>query len=80
MTLLHPAEKFPNLAVTPIDGAALELSDVRRLRRDYGPVGLGKETHDLTTGGRSPMSALSEPQTSPLYTPPGRTSPCSCSR
>jgi hypothetical protein len=23
MTLLHPGEKFPNLAVTPIEGAAL---------------------------------------------------------
>ena len=23
MTLLHPGETFPNLAVTPIDGAAL---------------------------------------------------------
>ncbi len=27
MTLLHPGEKFPNLAVTPTDGAALELPD-----------------------------------------------------
>jgi hypothetical protein len=43
MTLLHPGEKFPNLAVTPIDGAALELPDVRRLRRDYRPVGLGRK-------------------------------------
>ena len=24
MTLLDPGEKFPNLAATPIDGAALE--------------------------------------------------------
>ena len=43
MTLLHPGEKFPNLAVTPIDGAALELPDVRRLRRDLSPVGLGRK-------------------------------------
>ncbi len=43
MTLLHPAEKFSNLAVTPTDWAALELSDVRRLRRDCGPVGLGRK-------------------------------------
>ena len=27
MTLLHPGEKFPHLAVTPTDGAALELPD-----------------------------------------------------
>ena len=27
MTLLHPGEMFPNLAVTPTDGAALELPD-----------------------------------------------------
>jgi hypothetical protein len=43
MTLLHPGEKFPNLAVTPIEGDALELSDVRRLRRDYRPVGLRRK-------------------------------------
>jgi peroxiredoxin len=27
MTLLHPGEKFPQVAVTPTDGAALELPD-----------------------------------------------------
>src|SRR5271155_385571 len=27
MTLLHPGEMFPNIAVTPTDGAALELPD-----------------------------------------------------
>ena len=27
MTLLHPGEMFPNLAVTPTDGAALKLPD-----------------------------------------------------
>ena len=43
MTLLHPGEKFPNLAVTTIDGPALELPDLRRLRRDYRPVGLGRK-------------------------------------
>jgi hypothetical protein len=43
MTLLHPGEKFPNLAVTPIDGATLELPDLRRLRRDCRPVGLGRK-------------------------------------
>ena len=43
MTLLHPGEKFPNLAVTPIDGATLELPDVRRQRRDCRPVGSGRK-------------------------------------
>jgi hypothetical protein len=39
MTLLHPGEKFPNLAVTPTAWAAPELPDIRRLGRDYRPVG-----------------------------------------
>ena len=49
MTLLHPGEKFPNLAFTPTDGAALELPHVRGLRRDYRPVGLGRK---LMTSGQ----------------------------
>src|ERR1700733_4400210 len=36
MTLLHPGEMFPNLAVTPTDGAALELPDA--LAGHYGVV------------------------------------------
>ena len=38
MTLLHPGEKFPNLAVTPIDGAAPDVPPLHPPREEPRPA------------------------------------------